>query len=492
MTSNEGTISPTSSSLQPLAPLVPPSLSTAWLTAPHPTLPIVATCSSDKSVRIYSLTSFTLLSTFSGGHKRSVRTCAWKPGTKGESILATGSFDASVGVWKHWDTEDLNPRPEKVDVDVPDGGSPGLEGDGSDGDNREEEDEEWRFAFVLDGHDSEVKSVAWSAGGNFLATCSRDKSVWIWEEVGEDDFETIAVLQEHGGDVKCVAWHPEEELLASASYDDDIRLWKEDVDDWGCVAVLRGHTSTVWAVAWEAVSLGGVVGAAADTESKKEWVKRREQSGPRLASCSDDKSVRVWRRRPREKGPPQSRLSIIRTSSNEETWIEEAELPRKHERAIYSVAWSHRSGRIVTAGGDGKIVIYEERWKVERGLDSSAVDGNHNEDGNAVMQGVEDMIVDKTGESGTKEASALENSPNGDYTTTAQADSTLSQEAGVHEAQEATEWIVIAELEGAHGVFEINHVCWARRADRGKRGDNDEVIISTADDGFTKTWTIND
>ena len=163
-----------------LSTVTPPSFSRAWFTAAHPSLPMVATCFSDKLVRIYSLTSFTLLSTISGGHKRSVRTCAWKPNLKGESVLATGSFDASVGIWQSSEI----------------GGDPEGKND----------EEDWRFAIVLDGHESEVKSVAWSTGGNLLASCSRDKSVWIWEEVGEDDFETIAVLQEHEGDVKCVSW----------------------------------------------------------------------------------------------------------------------------------------------------------------------------------------------------------------------------------------------------------------------------------------------
>ncbi|KAL8868963.1 MAG: hypothetical protein Q9174_004628 [Haloplaca sp. 1 TL-2023] len=291
--------------------LTPPCDTRAWSSVPHPTLPIVAVTTAS-ALRIYSLTSFKLISTVTGGHKRSVRTCAWKPNTPTSSsaTIATGSFDASVGIWNQ------DPSDPK----------------------------EWHFAIVLDGHESEVKSVSWSAGGNLLATSSRDKSVWVWEEVGEEDFETVAVLQEHEGDVKCVAWHPEEEVLASGSYDDEVRIWKEDVDDWGCVAVLRGHESTVWSVQWEPPV--------------------REGGESRLASCSEDGTIRVWRKKPSEQRRETSRYSSIRSSRMEE-WEEEAQLPQRHVRTVYAIAWSKISRRITSVGGDGRLVVYEERPAIE-------------------------------------------------------------------------------------------------------------------------------
>ncbi|KAI9152486.1 Cytosolic iron-sulfur protein assembly protein [Blastocladiella emersonii ATCC 22665] len=267
-----------------------------WSVAWHPSGKLLASCSSDKSVRIWGPrypsadSPWDTKAVLDGGHKRTVRSVSFAPSG---NMLATASFDATIGIW------DRDPAA------VNDGGAGELEFD---------------YAATLEGHESEAKSVAWSSDGGLLATCSRDKSVWIWEVLDENDFECLSVLQEHGQDVKMVRWHPSEEVLASASYDDTIRLWRDDSDDWYCASILKGHTSTVWAVDFD-------------------------PTGEFLISCSDDQSLRVWHYSAAD------RVSHLVT------------IPNAHARAIYSVSWSRHLPLVATASGDSTVKVW--RWSPE-------------------------------------------------------------------------------------------------------------------------------
>lgn len=430
------------SSIVSLSTLAPPSAARSWHTAPHPYLPLAATSSSDKTVRIYSLRDFRLHSTVSGGHKRSIRASAWKPNTSstGSSVLATGSFDSSAGIWRRYDDN-----------------VPGIKEQNFTSDADAEEDDEWRFAVLLDGHESEIKSLAWSASGQFLATCARDKSVWIWEEMEDDNFEVVGVIQEHDGDVKCVTWHPTEELLVSGSYDDTIRLYKEDLDEWTCICTISAHDATVWSVDFEGEESPCLIDSLDDRiseEQKKAWRERREASGPRFLSCSDDLSVRIWRRAPADRPDAPTGQgtmpSIFRNNSIEEKWVEESRLPQRHERSIYSVAWSKKTGLVASTGSDGKVVVYRERWR------------QRESEGTALTPGGNTIAEDKHGVN-----------------------------CGAKEPGEATEWMVVAEIDGAHDVYEVNHVCWSQRWDKGRRRDDEEMILTTGDDGETKAWILD-
>jgi len=127
---------------------IPAHINRCWHLALHPYLPYLASSSSDQTVNIYDTVSNTLITTLKGNHSRSIRASNWKPSR--QPVLATASFDGSVGIW----------RPEDEDG---------------------EESGDWECVAQLEGHENECKCVAWSFDGQYLGTCSRDKSVWVWE-----------------------------------------------------------------------------------------------------------------------------------------------------------------------------------------------------------------------------------------------------------------------------------------------------------------------
>ena len=103
---------------------------------------------------------FSLLNTIQTGHTRTVRSVGWSP--SGTS-LATASFDGGIGIWEQEPPED-----DEMDVDEVT--------------LRERiRPDDWECMSTLEGHESECKSAAYSPSGNLLATCGRDKTVWIWE-----------------------------------------------------------------------------------------------------------------------------------------------------------------------------------------------------------------------------------------------------------------------------------------------------------------------
>jgi cytosolic iron-sulfur protein assembly protein CIAO1 len=135
-----------------------------WHLAWNPTKPLLASCSADKTVRLSSYRvdthkpgafSFAHLTTIPTGHAKTVRAVAWSPSGK---TLATASFDANIGIWE-----------------------PGESAEDDDMGDERRAGEEWECMSLLEGHETECKSVSYSSSGSYLATCSRDKTVWIWE-----------------------------------------------------------------------------------------------------------------------------------------------------------------------------------------------------------------------------------------------------------------------------------------------------------------------
>ena len=435
--------------ITPLEPLKPDLYERAWCSVPHPTLPLLATAHG-KSVTVFSLASRTPHSTIPKGHERSIRSVAWQPALPpGELCLATGSFDASGALWRWGDedqdrggSEDDEPAAHS-DLETDVAGKFGGEGEGE-GDKKD-----WHAALILDGPDAEMKSIAFSPSGQYVAISSRDKSVWIWEDVGDEDdpiaWETVAVMSEHEGDVKMVAWCPDvsgrnsrrtfgADVLASASYDDTVRIWREDSDgDWVSVAVLEGHKHTVWGVVWEGRE-------------------RDRDKFPRLATHSGDGTIRIWKLEEDDSGQADAPATATGVPGGlggipntmrrgiKEDWTCEAVLPKVHDGDVYSITWSSRTGLMASAGSDGVIALYREA--------------------------AEYSIQDTQGTERTAEE--LEDLPG------------------------SRRWTVLTTVQNSHGPYEINHITWCMRYDSvpEKKGV-EEMLVTTGDDGRIRTWEVS-
>jgi len=281
-------------------------------------------------------------------HSRTLRSLTW---SRDGDTLAICSFDATTSLW------------------------------------REESNGSGALCFsnvsVLSGHENEVKSASYSPSGSLMATCSRDRSVWVYDASDDaDEYECVALLQSHTQDVKMVQWHPKQDVLFSCSYDDTLKVWGPDGDDWCCKETLEGHESTVWALSFDV-------------------------AGSRFVSCSDDRSLRVWApSRPearerkelkKETEQLQPRGSLIAAaaflsplfmsgaslaSRSNSMQKETAEVPERangrvapadascnwsavsvikdeHPRPIYSVDWHQKSDFIASGCGDNHIRIFQ-------------------------------------------------------------------------------------------------------------------------------------
>jgi cytosolic iron-sulfur protein assembly protein CIAO1 len=189
----------------------------------------LASCGGDRVINIFSRSSssFTLVDRLDGSHTKSVRKVRW---SRSGLLLASASFDGTVIIWKQT--------------------SSAMEA-----------------VLTLEGHESEVKGVAWSVDDRYLATCGRDKTVWVWETDPDFEYDTIAVLSKHSQDVKTVEFHPTEMVLLSAGYDNTIVVWVCVSDDWVCREVLLGHESTVWDLKWDQ----GTILSVSDDLTMKRW-----------------------------------------------------------------------------------------------------------------------------------------------------------------------------------------------------------------------------
>ncbi|EGC35781.1 hypothetical protein DICPUDRAFT_151816 [Dictyostelium purpureum] len=105
---------------------------------------------------------------------------------------------------------------------------------------------------VDSGHEDMIHDAQFDYYGKFLATCSSDRLIKIFD-VGGETHQHLVDLRGHEGPVWQVAWaHPKfGKMLASASYDRKVIIWKEiALNQWQMVHQFAGHELSVNSISW--------------------------------------------------------------------------------------------------------------------------------------------------------------------------------------------------------------------------------------------------
>lgn len=136
----------------------------------------------------------------------------------------------------------------------------------------------------MDNHLACVNCVRWSSSGRFLASGGDDKVIMIWQITrygggsgtfggtgkiaNVEHWKCVSTLRGHSGDVLDLAWSPCDVWLASCSVDNTVVVW--NAKQWqAIVAVLKGHTGLVKGVSWDPV--GKYIASQSDDKSLRVW-----------------------------------------------------------------------------------------------------------------------------------------------------------------------------------------------------------------------------
>ncbi|KAJ3437661.1 wd40 protein ciao1 [Anaeramoeba flamelloides] len=331
---------------------------------------ILSSCGSDLSVRIWQkeseTTEYECTCILGKSHERTIRSLQWS--FDGE-YLATASFDSTVNIWKFTPSSKSN-----------------------------DNEDSFECVSTLKGQEKELKSVCWSPiwknfslKKQYLACCSRDHSVWIWEKISSDDFEISEVLEGHEGDVKHVAFSPTEPILASSSYDNSVRIWShvslnsdkkqkngnlkggELLDElaeemeWKAQGKLSDHTNIVRSTSFSAD--GKILVSVSADRSLIIYEKTEEQETKKEEEDEKEKEKETNKEEEKEKDEEyKGKSALYEFSSDIQStagWVIRQKIENLHERNIMSVDIKKDDEKltIATCGEDDCIHILQEDEK---------------------------------------------------------------------------------------------------------------------------------
>ncbi|TKA28602.1 hypothetical protein B0A50_02929 [Salinomyces thailandicus] len=297
----------------------------------------LATCSSDKLIKIFDIDNTTTppthrLSATLPGHEAPVWSAAWSH-PQHANLLATAGYDARVLIWK-----------EAATSSAPAASSAGN----------------WHRCAEFTAHTASINLVTWAPPqlGCLLAAASSDGrvSVLAFDPSSPTTFEPIT-FPAHGLGANSVSWAPasvpgqltsaatpqqsqpvQQKRLATGGSDNLVKLWSfnPNTSTYDLTTTLTGHKDWVRDVAWSPTPL----------------------SKHYIASASQDHTVRIWT------------LPAAGDVGDAGAWkCEELEFGV----AVWRVSWSLVGNVLAVSGGDNRVSLWKERggggWECVRTLE---------------------------------------------------------------------------------------------------------------------------
>lgn len=278
----------------------------------------------------------------------------------------------------------------------------------------------WKCTHALEGaHSRTIRSVSFSPSGSFIASAGFDSTTAIWEKEFNNQYGCIANLEGHENEVKSVAFSASGSLLATCSRDKSVWIWAVESDGtFECLSVLQEHTQDVKMVVWH-------------------------PQEDLLASASYDNTIKIWR-------------------EDEDDWTCVSTL-EGHESTVWAVDFNKLGTHLVSASEDKSIRIWHratvgisyERWEC--------------------IQTISDCFTRTI-----YSVSWNKDVPFGPIVT-GSADNAIRVFL-TPDSDNFLKYGLSATVNSAHGVFDVNAVAW--RSDP----NAEKLFASGGDDGTVRIW----
>ncbi|KIK62829.1 hypothetical protein GYMLUDRAFT_164023, partial [Collybiopsis luxurians FD-317 M1] len=292
-----------------------------------------------------------------------------------------------------------------------------------------------KILHPLQGHTSDVTSVAYSPDGQYLVTGSWDRTVRIWN--AQKSLQIEKSFRGHSAWVTSVAYSPDGQYVVSGSLDMTARIWNVQTG-LQVGGPLRGHTDAITSVVYSPDGQYVVSGSSDNTVRIWQAQTSLQVGGPLkghidkvtsvayspvdqyIVSGSLDGTVRIW---------------------NVKKGLQVGKPLKGHTDAITSVAYSPDGEYVVSGSWDKTVRIWDAKTALQvreplKGHTDEVTSVAYSCDGQYVVSSSEDMTVriwnaQRTVQAGepleghTDEVSSVAYSPDGQYVVSGSLDKTV-------------------------------------------------------------------